>query len=79
VPLVSKPRRDRESRQSVHPPHGISIPATPMVVLNALGYIGFKVISTSGNTEVAKYFIEQVQVHQTDSLAETVQITISYS
>ena len=35
-----------------NPPHGISLPTTPMVVLNALGYIGFKVVTNCGNLEV---------------------------
>ena len=35
-----------------NPPHGISLPVSPVVVLSALGYIGFKVIDTTGNIEV---------------------------
>ena len=35
-----------------HPPHGSTLPTSPLVVLNALGYIGFKVISSCGSSEV---------------------------
>jgi hypothetical protein len=35
-----------------HPQHGIIIPASPVVVLNALGYIGCKVVSTAVDKEV---------------------------
>ena len=34
------------------PSHGVCVQANPIVVLNALGYIGFKVVSTCGDTEV---------------------------
>ena len=32
-----------------NPPHGIRLECACIVILNALGYIGFKVISTSGD------------------------------
>ena len=32
-----------------NPPHGIRLECTCIVILNALGFIGFKVISTSGD------------------------------
>jgi hypothetical protein len=32
--------------------HGITIAATSVVVLNALGYIGFKVVTTCGDSQV---------------------------
>ena len=35
-----------------HPQHGVKVEATAMVVLNALGYAGFKVISTCGEKKV---------------------------
>ena len=35
-----------------NPHHGVRVEATAIVVLNALGYIGFKVISTSGDKKV---------------------------
>ena len=41
-----------------HPPHGVSMPTSPVVILNALGYIGFKVVSTCGNCEVSKFSLE---------------------
>merc|ERR1719483_1461781 len=42
-----------------HPNHGVSIPASPVVVLNALGYIGFKVVSTCGDSEVYLWTVER--------------------
>ena len=39
-----------------NPHHGIRVEATSIVVLNALGYIGFKVISTCGDTKVRFHF-----------------------
>lgn len=36
------------------PSHGVCVQANPIVVLNALGYIGFKVVSTCGDAEVNK-------------------------
>ena len=41
-----------------HPPHGVSMPTSPVVVLNSLGYIGFKVVSTCGNCEVSQFILE---------------------
>ena len=41
-----------------HPPRGVSMPISPVVVLIALGYIGFKVISTCGNSELRKFSLE---------------------
>ena len=38
-----------------NPHHGIRVEATAIVVLNALGYIGFKVISTSGDKKVGQF------------------------
>ena len=35
-----------------HPPHGSTLSTSPVVVLNALGYIGFKIISSCGGKEV---------------------------
>ena len=32
-----------------NPPHGVRLECACIVILNALGYIGFKVISTSGD------------------------------
>ena len=32
-----------------NPPHGVRLECTCIVILNALGFIGFKVISTSGD------------------------------
>ena len=32
--------------------HGISVPASSVVLLNALGYIGFKVVTTCGDSQV---------------------------
>ena len=40
-----------------HPPHGVSMPTSPVVILNALGYIGFKVVSTCGNCEVSQFTV----------------------
>ena len=37
-----------------HPPHGVSMPISPVLVLNALGYVGFKVVSTCRNCKVSK-------------------------
>ena len=40
------------SQPQHNPHHGLKVEATAIVVLNALGYIGFKVISTSGDSKV---------------------------
>ena len=50
----NSPRRpsDQTWCPSNNPPHGVTMPASPVVVLNALGYIGFKVISTCGQSQV---------------------------
>ena len=37
------------------PSHGVCVQANPIVVLNALGYIGFKVVSTCGDAEVINF------------------------
>ena len=34
--------------------HGYSMPASPVVLLNALGFIGFKVVTVSGNSQVGR-------------------------
>jgi len=48
--LQSKfPESMKHDIASWNPPHGIRLECTCTVVLNALGYIGFKVISTSGD------------------------------
>ena len=54
----NSPHRPPEQTRSPsnNPPHGITLPASPVVVLNALGYIGFKVISTCGQCQV-QYFL----------------------
>jgi len=41
-------RHDQINSQNPH--HGIRIEATSIVVLNALGYIGFKVVTTCGDS-----------------------------
>jgi len=41
------------------PSHGVCVGANPVVVLNALGYIGFKVVSTCGDTECYLWTVER--------------------
>ena len=49
----SSRRGSDPSTQPPHQPsHGVCVGANPIVVLNALGYIGFKVVSTCGDAEV---------------------------
>ena len=43
------------SQPQQNPHHGLKVEATAIVVLNALGYIGFKVISTSGDSKVTLF------------------------
>ena len=51
----------RPSKTSPVPPpnpmHGISIPASTVVVINALGFIGFKVVSSSGDIKVIQTLV----------------------
>ena len=42
------------------PSHGVCVQANPIVVLNALGYIGFKVVSTCGDAEVHNILLKQL-------------------
>ena len=39
------------TQSSSNPPHGISLPTTPIIALNALGAVGFKVVSTCAQHE----------------------------
>ena len=43
----------------VHPAHGIRLTCACTVVLNALGFIGFKVISTSGDASEYLWTMER--------------------
>ena len=45
-------------------PHGASLPTSPVVVLNALGYIGFKVISTCGSSQVSNFTVEGLLIRR---------------
>merc|ERR1712029_595280 len=53
----------RPSDPSTTPPqqpsHGVCVQANPIVVLNALGYIGFKVVSTCGDAECYLWTVER--------------------
>merc|ERR1712037_426866 len=42
-----------------HPQHGISVPASSVVLLNALGYIGFKVVTTCGDSQEYLWTLER--------------------
>lgn len=42
-----------------NPPHGIRLECGCVVVLNALGYIGFKVIATSGDRNEFLWTLER--------------------
>merc|ERR1712227_887397 len=35
--------------------HGYCVEASPLVILNALGFIGFKVIAVAGNIQIKEY------------------------
>ena len=35
--------------------HGYNLPTSPVVLLNALGFIGFKVVTVSGNSQVSQH------------------------
>merc|ERR1711971_585425 len=39
--------------------HGISVPASSVVLLNALGYIGFKVVTTCGDSQEYLWTLER--------------------
>merc|ERR1711976_989113 len=41
------------------PSHGVCVQANPIVVLNALGCIGFKVVTTCGDTECYLWTVER--------------------
>ena len=49
---------DPASSPPSNPHRGASLPTSPVVVLNALGYIGFKVISTCGSSQVSNFTLE---------------------
>lgn len=63
------------SGQQHNPHHGIRVEATTIVVLNALGYIGFKVIATSGDVKEYLWTLERNldADHQFRSLEESYQ------
>ena len=62
-----------------HPPHGVSMPTSPVVVLNALGYIGFKVVSTCGNCKVSKFSLEGYCNHWSEGLVCAVtELSVHY-
>merc|ERR1711936_828880 len=42
-----------------HPQHDISVPASSVVLLNALGYIGFKVVTTCGDSQEYLWTLER--------------------
>ena len=42
-----------------NPPHGIRLACACIVILNALGYIGFKVIGTSGDSHEYVWTMER--------------------
>ena len=41
-----------------NPMHGISIPASMVVVINALGFMGFKVVSSSEDLQVIQTWVQ---------------------
>ena len=49
IPLQSKFPDSLKHDSGWNPPHGIRLECACIVILNALGYIGFKVISTAGD------------------------------
>merc|ERR1712079_48835 len=57
------PKEVRYLRSKFHssrrPSDGVWVQANPIVVLNALGYIGFKVVSTCGDTECYLWTVER--------------------
>jgi hypothetical protein len=53
------------------------MPTSPVVVLNALGYIGFKVVSTCGSCEVSKFSIGGIlQANLDDNFSGLIKIII---
>lgn len=48
-PLQSKFPEHMKHDEGWNPKHGVRLECTCIVVLNALGYIGFKVVTTSGD------------------------------
>ena len=49
----------RKNGETGHTQHGYRVEASPLVVLNALGFIGFKVIAVAGTHQVAKILTNQ--------------------
>ena len=45
----------RKNSENGHTQHGYRIEASPLVVLNALGFIGFKVIAVAGTFQVTDF------------------------
>ena len=46
----------RKNSENGHTQHGYRIEASPLVVLNALGFIGFKVIAVAGTFQVEQSY-----------------------
>ena len=50
--MINNKDDNDDKHYKLHFQHGISVPASSVVLLNALGYIGFKVVTTCGDSQV---------------------------